>query len=88
MLADGRLFFRDVDASVVMPSIDNTNYSVRIVHSDGSPFPEAYGIDVGVGSLTGTGNPGDEGVGFGVRISIVNVANNNTYATIRVVPAD
>ena len=73
---------------VVMPSIGNANYSVRLVDSAGNPLPQFYGIDLGVGSLTGTGNPGDEGVGFGVRISIVRVAKDNTYATVHVVPAD
>ena len=82
------VFFRDIDASVVMPSVGNANYSVRFVDSNGNPLPQFYGLDLGVGSLLGTGNPGDEGVGFGVRISIVNVAKNNTYATVRVVPVD
>ena len=85
---NGALFFRDIDASVVMPSIGNANYSVRIVDSAGNPLPQFYGLDLGVGSLTGTGNPGDDDVAFGVRISIVRVAKDNTYATVHVVPAD
>ena len=84
---NGAVFFRDIDASVVMPSVGNANYSVRLVDSAGNPLPQFYGIDLGVGSLTGTGNPGDEGVGFGVTLEVMKAGKNNTFAQVRVVPA-
>ena len=37
------LFFRDVDASTVIPSRGNETYSTRVVDSDGNPVPDLYG---------------------------------------------
>jgi immune inhibitor A len=84
---DGRLFNRDIDASVVIPSRDNLPYSVRFVDEEGDPLPDFYGLDVGVGSLLGSGNPGDDGVAYGVTLEVLKAAKDNTYATIRVTPA-
>ena len=89
-----RLFFRERDASVVVPSRDNQLYTTRIVDRDGNPLPALYGLDLlGSGSLTGTGNP-DQGadpahptdVSQGVVFKISRVANDNSYATISVTP--
>lgn len=85
-LRDGGLFFRDNDASTVIPSRDNTPYSIRITHPDGSPFPELYGTDLGLGSPLGTGNPGDDGVEFGVEFDIRRMGRGNQYATVFVTP--
>jgi immune inhibitor A len=84
---DGGLFFRDIDGSTVIPSRGNAHYSTRIVDSAGNPLTGLYGIDLGGGHVTGSGNPGDEGKQLGVSFSIVKAAKDNTYATVRVTPA-
>ena len=85
--AGGALFYRDQDASVVVPSVGNELYSTRIVDANGNPLPQFYGIDLGANILTGTGNPADAGVAYGVSIEVIRVAKDNSYATVRVNPA-
>ncbi len=82
-----RLFFRDVDASTVIPSVGNAPYSTRVVNEKGRLLQEYFGVDVGIGSLLGTGNPGDDGVAIGVRVELRKVAKDNMSATIRVTSA-
>ncbi len=82
-----RFFFRDIDASTVVPSDGNAPYSTRVVDENGNPLPEWYGADLGLASPLGTGNPGDEGVAIGVSIEVTKVAKDKSYATVRVVPA-
>jgi immune inhibitor A len=53
------LFFRDFDASVVIPSKDNAIYSTRITDKDGNVLPSQFGLGLGGGHVTGTGNPAD-----------------------------
>jgi len=84
---DEGLFFRDIDASVVIPSRDNQPYTTPIVDADGNLLPDFFGIDLGNGIFTGTGNPGDEGKQYGVSFTIVRVAKDNSYATVHVTPA-
>lgn len=86
-LRDEGLFFRDIDASVVVPSVGNESYSTRIVDADGNPLPDLYGIDLGSNIVLGTGNPADDDVAFGVSIEVIRVAKDKSYATVRVVPA-
>ena len=81
------LFFRDIDASTVVPSVGNTSYTTRTVDADGNPLPGYYGLDLGSNIILGTGNPADAGVAFGVAIEVVRVAKDNSYATVRVVTA-
>ena len=83
----GALFNRDIDASTVIASRDNMPYSVRIVDQRGAPLPDLYGLDIGIGSLLGSGNPGDDGVAYGVTVEVQNTFKGNTYAQIRVTPA-
>ena len=40
-------FFRDVDASTVVPSVGNAPYSTRVVDANGNPLPAFYGADLG-----------------------------------------
>ena len=40
---DGGLFYRDFDASVVVPSKGDQPYSTRVVNVDGTPATELYG---------------------------------------------
>jgi immune inhibitor A len=83
---DGRLFYRDVDASTVVPSEGNQEYSVRLVDSNGNPLPDLYGIDLELGnSITGSGNPADDGVAIGVSIQVLNAKKDRV--TVHVVPA-
>jgi immune inhibitor A len=80
------LFYRDVDASTVVPSEGNEQYSVRLVDSNGNPLPNLYGIDLELGnSITGSGDPADDGVAIGVSIQVLNAKKDR--ATVHVVPA-
>ena len=43
----------------------------RVTHPDGSPAPEFYGTTLGGGAIVlGTGNPGDQGVNYGVLLPV------------------
>lgn len=81
------LFFRDIDASTVIPSVGNAPYSTRIVNDKGRLMNQLFGVDVGLGSLLGTGNPSDDGVAIGVRIEVQKAAKDNMSATVNVTPA-
>ncbi|SCL16848.1 immune inhibitor A domain-containing protein [Micromonospora inyonensis] len=81
-----QLFARDNDASVVVPSRDGTPYTTRVVNPDGTPATGLYGQDLGF-TILGTGNPGDQGVSYGVSITIKRTARDNTYASVYVTPA-
>ena len=83
---NGALFFRDIDASVVVPSVGNAPYSTRVVGEAGNPRPDAYGADIGIGSLLGTGNPVDDGVSFHTIFEVLEVKSGNTAAKIHIVP--
>ncbi|WFF02495.1 immune inhibitor A domain-containing protein [Micromonospora sp. WMMD964] len=87
-MRDGAAYARDNDASVVLPSRDNAPYTTRVTNPDGSPAPEFYGVTLGGGAIVlGTGNPGDQGVNYGVSLTIKKAANDNSSATIFVTPA-
>ncbi|SCE83730.1 immune inhibitor A [Micromonospora coriariae] len=87
-MRDGAAYARDNDASVVLPSRNNAPYTTRVTHPDGSPAPEFYGVTLGGGAIVlGTGNPGDQGVNFGVSLTIKKAARDNSSATVYVTPA-
>ncbi len=99
--AENPLFFRDVDASVVVPSLDNTIYSTRIVDKNGKLLYRQYGIGLGGGHVTGTGNPvdgrpaiPDEDYGtyadlsLGVKIRILKTKDSNRAAWINIRPGN
>ncbi|MEV4761052.1 immune inhibitor A domain-containing protein [Micromonospora chokoriensis] len=87
-MRDGAAYARDNDASVVLPSRDNAPYTTRVTNPDGSPAPEFYGVTLGGGAIVlGTGNPGDQGVNYGVSLTIKKAANDNSSAQIFVTPA-
>lgn len=67
--------------SAVIPAMGR--YTTRITHFDGSPYPERYGRKY-LGSILGTGNPGDEGLQWGVRIELIKKSPNNQRATLRI----
>ena len=98
--AENPLFYRDLDASTVVPSKGNEIYSTRIVDRDGSLLPALYGTELGGGHVLGTGNPkdgrpaiegGDPGttadLSLGVRIRVLNTnGKKNTKVRIAVRP--
>jgi immune inhibitor A len=79
------LFWRDIDASAVVPSRDNRPYSTRIVYPNGDAATDDYGVDLGF-TTTGTGNPGDDGVAYGTVIRILRAMDGNRSALISVTP--
>ena len=81
------LFFRDADASVVLPSVGAAPYSVAIVDQNGELIPELFGIDFGGGVFSGTGNPGDDGVNFGVEFELLKFHAKHQWVEVRVNPA-
>jgi immune inhibitor A len=86
--ANNPLFFRDADASVVLPSQGSAPYSVRIVDKDGKIIKSLIGqIDFGGGVLSGTGNPGEVGLNFGVKFILIEPGQTNQWAVVQVVPA-
>ncbi|MEV4418094.1 immune inhibitor A domain-containing protein [Catellatospora sp. NPDC049609] len=84
---NGGLYYRHRDASVVIPSLGNAPYTTRVVNPDGSPATGLYGMNLGY-TILGTGNPGDAGVAYGVSITIVRAAKDNSYATVHVTAAN
>jgi immune inhibitor A len=86
------LFFRDVDASVVVPSKDNRRYTTPIVDENGNPLTDLYGTDLGDGIILGSGNPADgnplddpvEDLSLGVEFTVRRVAGNNRWVVIGV----
>jgi M6 family metalloprotease-like protein len=77
---DGEFCYANQDGSTVIPA--RGNYSTRITHYDGTPYPELYGT-LFRGFLLGTGNPGDERLQHGVTISLVRKARHNEKAVLR-----
>lgn len=86
VLEDG-LFFRDWDASTVIPSLDNEHYSTRVVNEDGTPALDWYDVDLGGGHTLGSGNPGDEGKQLGVSFTILRVGQDGKFATVHITTA-
>ena len=69
-----------------MPSQDNAPYSVRIVDQRGKLIPELFGEDIGVSTPLGTGNPADDGVGYGTMVKVTKAMQDNMAAQIRITP--
>ena len=79
------LYFRDIDASVVVPSKGNVQYTTRIVDADGTLLTDLFGEDIGIGIL-GTGNPADAGAAYNTKVQVKSVKSGNTAAQIRITP--
>jgi immune inhibitor A len=79
----GGFFWRDIDASAVVPSRDNTPYSTRIVDADGNPMEAYFGANFGF-TMAGTGNPGDDGVGYGTVVEVAKAMDGNRAAQIKI----
>jgi immune inhibitor A len=92
------LFFRDDDASTVVPSRNNEFYTTRVVDKNGKVVRELIGFDMGGGHVLGTGHPKDgrpavEGhpgterdLSLGVRIKFVGKPKDNTSAKVWLQP--
>jgi immune inhibitor A len=87
----GLFYFRDQDASVVVPSVGGADYDWRIVWPDGSPATDFYGFGWGSGNpidglTAGEYDPNvpNVGVELGTQVEIVNVANDNTWVTVHI----
>ena len=78
-------FWRDIDASAVVPSVDAQPYTTPIVDADGNLLPDQFGLDFGF-TVTGTGNPSDAGVAYGTTIEVVKAFTGNTAGLIKVTP--
>ncbi|RZL71335.1 MAG: M6 family metalloprotease domain-containing protein [Rhodococcus sp. (in: high G+C Gram-positive bacteria)] len=80
------LFYRDADASTVVPSVGNAPYSTRVVDENGAPRTDLYGTDVGLATPLGSGNPEDDGVGYGTGVSVQKSFRGNMEALLRITP--
>ena len=85
-LNNGGLFYRDNDASTVVPSVDNSPYTVRMVDENGELLPDLFGQDFGIGAITGTGDPADDGVGYGTVVHLKKAFQGNTSALLQITP--
>jgi immune inhibitor A len=80
------LFYRDIDASTVVPSRGNQPYSTRVVDAAGKPLPQYYGVDIGLATPLGTGNPADDGVGYGTVVTVSKAMSGNQSAQVKITP--
>ncbi|WP_318842889.1 immune inhibitor A domain-containing protein [Myceligenerans pegani] len=83
---DEGLFYRDVDASVTVPSVGNSPYSFRIVDPDGNLLPDWFGEDFGFPAPAGTGDPVDDGVGLGTEVKLHRTQFGDRVGLISVTP--
>jgi len=87
----GGFFFRDRDASVVVPSENGADYDWRVVWPDGSPATDFFGFGWGSGNPVDglTAGPYDPDtpnmpVDIGTQVTIDDVADDNSYATVHI----
>ena len=94
-------FFRDNDASTVVPSLDNAIYSTRVVDKNGKVLYRLFGTDLGGGQVLGTGNPTDgrpaipdvdygtyADLSLGVKIRILKTTNKNKEVWVNIRPGN
>ncbi|WP_448808125.1 immune inhibitor A domain-containing protein [Agromyces bauzanensis] len=81
--SDGALFYRDRDASTVVPSVGNAQYTTPLYDLEGNRLPAYDGLDIGLGPF-GSGNPADSGVGFGTVVEVLQALDGNRAAVIRI----
>ncbi|MET1131957.1 MAG: immune inhibitor A domain-containing protein [Aeromicrobium sp.] len=77
-------FYRDPDASTVVPSVGNAPYSTRVVDQNGAPQTDLYGLDLGLTTPLGSGHPEDDGVGYGTGVSVQKSFRGNMEALLRI----
>ncbi len=79
------LYWRDADASVVVPSKGNAPYTTRVVDANGKPLKSLYGVDLGF-TVLGDGNPASSGVGNNTYIRLWKTQLQNKIGIIQVRP--
>jgi immune inhibitor A len=80
-LPPGSLVFWQREASAVVPATGN--YTTRITNLDGTPATDLYGADIGF-TVLGSGNPGDDGVQYGLHLAVVDKAKDGKWGLIKV----
>jgi immune inhibitor A len=81
----GGFYFRDQDASVVVPSVGGASYDWRVVWPDGSPADAFYGGGWGTGNpMDGLYGIDESSVAFNTQIKIVDVADDYSFGVIHV----
>jgi immune inhibitor A len=87
----GGFYYRDQDASVVVPSVEGADYDWRVVWPDGSPAYDFWGGGWGSGDPIDGFTPGaydpdvpNDSVAFGTQVTIKNVAKDNSWATVHI----
>jgi len=75
------LYFWDAPASLVVPA--KGNYTTRVTWGDKTPATDLYGTDLG-DTILGTGNPGDNGVQYGLNMVVVDKAKDGSWGKIAV----
>jgi len=74
------LYFWDAVASLVVPAKDS--YTTGVTWDDKTPATDLYGIDIG--TVLGTGNPGDAAVQYGLHLAVLANAKNGEWGIIQV----
>ncbi len=78
----GGYCYANQDGSAVIPA--KGPYSLRVVHYDGTPYPEQYGgLLPNSNYILGTGNPGDQGLQHGVRFRLLSQSPDGRSANIQ-----
>ena len=99
--AENPLFFRDGDASAVVPSLGNEIYSTRVVNANGRPSPPLFGTPLGGGHVLGSGDPTDgrpaasdgsdpgteADLSLGVKLKVLSARSGDQAAVVQVTPA-
>ena len=75
------IYIWDEDASAVVPA--QGDYTTRITDLDYNPFYPLYG-EYFYGTVLGSGNPGDDGVQYGLHLAVLNQAKDGTWGSIQV----
>ncbi len=76
---EGYLIWWDVDASAVVPA--KADYTTRLTDLDNDPLYAFWGIDIG--TVLGSGNPGDDAVQYGVHLEVVDQAEDGSWGQVR-----
>lgn len=78
--ADGEFCLANEEGSAVIPA--SGDYTTRVTHYDGTPYPDYYGVVLG-DTVLGTGNPKDSGVEYGVKLKLLGKSLNNTRGILQ-----
>ena len=68
----------------MLPSLDGSLYSTRVVDADGKPALDRHGQSYAGFHVLGTGRPGDANLQHGVRVELVDQAPDGSWGAVRV----